>query len=213
VPVTWYGAFQLELTPLPKSPNGPPTTTNSRGSLETRMSQGPITINQPGDAHELTFSCHKRLPLLNSDHAKSVFLPSLDEARKKHRFDVWAYVVMPEHVHLLIHPRNPIYSIDIFRKTLRQTTAKLLLPSIRSENPALAEKLKALDTRHRFWLKGKGLDRNLSSTKAIHAAIAYLHANPSAVDCVRTSSTTLGRAPGTTPKWVRSSFRSIDARL
>jgi len=142
------------------------------------MSQEPITINQPGDAHELTFSCHKRLPLLSSDHAKSVFLQSLDEARKKHHFDVWAYVVMPEHVHLLVYPRNPIYSIDSFRKTVRQTTAKALLPCVRSEDPKMAERLRVLDNRHRFWLRGKGFDRNLFSTKAIHAAIDYLHTNP-----------------------------------
>jgi putative transposase len=29
----------------------------------------------------------------------------LEEARRKYRFELWAYVIMPEHVHLLIYPR------------------------------------------------------------------------------------------------------------
>ncbi|MEO7453511.1 MAG: transposase, partial [Fimbriimonadales bacterium] len=133
---------------------------------------------QPGDAHDLTFSCYERLPLLTSDHAKAVFLSSLDKARKKYDFDIWAYVIMPEHVHLLIHFRKPIYSIEEVRKSIRQRTAKTLLTLIRAQSPALAGKLGVLTDKYRFWQKGKGFDRNLFSTKAIHAAINYLHANP-----------------------------------
>jgi putative transposase len=75
-----------------------------------------VTNNNPGDAHGLTFSCYKRLPSLATDEAKLLFLDKLHRARKKHDVDVWAYVIMPEHVHLLVHPRRPIYSIEAFRQ-------------------------------------------------------------------------------------------------
>jgi putative transposase len=137
-----------------------------------------VTINKPGDAHALTFSCQGRLPLLASDEAKLVFLRNLDRARKKHAFDVWAYVVMPEHVHLVVYPRRPVYSIEAFRRSVKQPTAMALLPIIRKERPGLAERLVGPAGNYRFWLKGKGHDRNLFSDRAIHSEIAYLHANP-----------------------------------
>jgi putative transposase len=37
---------------------------------------------------------------------------AIDRDREKHAFDLWAYVVMPEHVHLLIWSCEPVYSIS-----------------------------------------------------------------------------------------------------
>ena len=32
--------------------------------------------------------------------------------------------------------------------------------------------------RHRFWQRGGGYNRNITSTEALHAVIEYIHANP-----------------------------------
>jgi putative transposase len=58
----------------------------------------------PGDAHFLTFSCFHRLPLLTKDRTRKWFIQSLEDARVKNDFQLWAWVIMPEHVHLLIYP-------------------------------------------------------------------------------------------------------------
>lgn len=142
----------------------------------------PITINNPGDAHELTFSCYRRLPLLSSEHAKRVFLENLNKARKEHKFEVWAYVIMPEHVHLLLYPLLKEYSIEAIRKSIKQQTASSLLAEIRRDAPVTARQL-VCGTRdgnpvYRFWQKGKGFDRNMYSPKAIWSSIDYIHANP-----------------------------------
>src|SRR5262245_9377649 len=63
----------------------------------------------PGDAHFLTFSCYRRLPLLSKDRTRRWLVEAIDRARTKFRFDLWAWVVMPEHVHLLINPRAAEY--------------------------------------------------------------------------------------------------------
>lgn len=52
--------------------------------------------------HFITCSCYRRLPLLNSTKARDRFLTVLEETRQRYRFVVVGYVVMPEHVHLLI---------------------------------------------------------------------------------------------------------------
>src|SRR2546423_15624503 len=59
----------------------------------------------PGDAHFLTFSCFRRLPLLSKNRTQKWLVEAIADARTKHGFDLWACVVMPEHVHLLIYPR------------------------------------------------------------------------------------------------------------
>jgi putative transposase len=57
---------------------------------------------QAGDLHFVTFSCYHRLPFLANDEAKHLFLNSLEATRVKYGFTVAGYVVMPEHVHLLL---------------------------------------------------------------------------------------------------------------
>lgn len=55
-----------------------------------------------GHNHFLTFSCYRRLPFLNDDHARTVFLDLLETLRRRHQFLLFGYVLMPEHVHLLL---------------------------------------------------------------------------------------------------------------
>ena len=55
-----------------------------------------------GDLHFITFSCYQRRPLLGTVRARNLFLKMLGEVRAKHDFLLLGYVVMPEHVHLLI---------------------------------------------------------------------------------------------------------------
>ena len=55
-----------------------------------------------GDLHFVTSSCYRRKPLLGTARARDIFLELLEEVRRRFRFDVIGYVVMPEHVHLLL---------------------------------------------------------------------------------------------------------------
>jgi putative transposase len=55
-----------------------------------------------GYVHFITFSCYKRLPLLGNSTRRDLFLEILEEVRRRYSFVVIGYVVMPEHVHLLI---------------------------------------------------------------------------------------------------------------
>jgi putative transposase len=52
--------------------------------------------------HFITCSCYRRLPLLRSAQAKNVFARILTEVREGYGFALVGYVVMPEHIHLLI---------------------------------------------------------------------------------------------------------------
>jgi REP element-mobilizing transposase RayT len=52
--------------------------------------------------HFITCSCYRRLPFLGTARARDRFLPILEQTRQRYRFVVVGYVVMPEHIHLLI---------------------------------------------------------------------------------------------------------------
>ncbi len=55
-----------------------------------------------GDLHFVTFSCYQRLPLLGTEGARNVFVQELERVRTEMGFRLIGYVVMPEHVHLLM---------------------------------------------------------------------------------------------------------------
>ena len=52
--------------------------------------------------HFITCSCYRRLPLLASARAKNLFVKVLGEVRDCYGFALAGFVVMPEHIHLLI---------------------------------------------------------------------------------------------------------------
>jgi putative transposase len=60
-----------------------------------------------GDLHSITFRCYRRLPLLKTTRARNLFVKELGRVRDATGFRLIGYVVMPEHVHLLIgEPRE-----------------------------------------------------------------------------------------------------------
>ena len=83
--------------------------------------------NEPGHAHELTFSCYRRYPFLSRDRVCEWLVESIDRARKSLEFDVWAWVFMPEHVHLIIHPRRPTYDMAAIRRQIKEPVARQAL--------------------------------------------------------------------------------------
>ena len=52
--------------------------------------------------HFITCSCYRRLPLFASTSAKNLFVKILGEVRDRYGFSLAGYVVMPNHIHILI---------------------------------------------------------------------------------------------------------------
>ena len=91
--------------------------------------------NEPGHAHELTFSCYRRWPLLSKDLTRSWFVEALDRARQRWNLALWAYVIMPEHAHVLLHPRDPAYEISSILKSSKQPVSQRAMAYLRRHNP------------------------------------------------------------------------------
>ena len=75
------------------------------------MAKGLVRYQQSGCFHFITFSCHHRLAHLGSGAARCLFERSLEAMRLRYGFVVCGYVVMPEHVHLLVSdPKRALLS-------------------------------------------------------------------------------------------------------
>ena len=138
--------------------------------------------NDPGHAHALTFSCFKRQAFLSKDRSRAWLIEAIDRARTKLRFHVWAYVIMPEHAHLLIWPTEAIYDVSDILNSIKQSVAKRALLYVRRVAPAFLTRMEDHQpngaTHYRFWQRGGGYDRNVVEPRTAHQQIEYFHYNP-----------------------------------
>lgn len=137
--------------------------------------------NVAGQARELTFSCYQRISFFSRERTSEWFRQALEEARAKFGFQVWAYVLMPDHVHLLIFPGDAAAQMPQFLQAVKEPVARQAIAFLKANAPAWLARLTVHEgqrVRHRFWQPGGGYDRNITSTKTLRAMIDYIHANP-----------------------------------
>src|SRR6266542_4211334 len=100
------------------------------------------SYNEPGHAHELTFSCFRRLPLLDRDRTRRWFIEAMQQARERLNLAIWAYVIMPEHVHVLLFPRSEEYEIRLVRTALKVPMQRKALAFLRKHAPEYLKHLR-----------------------------------------------------------------------
>lgn len=123
------------------------------------MPRGLIRNQQSGEMHFITFSCYHRHALLASARAKSVFEAALEKARQRYQFFVVGYVVMPEHVHLL----------------LSEPECGTLFSALQSIKQSVSRKFVTCDGR--FWQE-RYYDFNVYTKKKWIEKLRYIHRNP-----------------------------------
>ena len=129
-----------------------------------------------GDLHFITFSCYRRLPLLRSVRARDVFVRELAKVRDELGFRLIGYVVMPEHVHLLMSepprgtPSTALQKLKlrVARKMRKRRSApgQMRLPFEECGEPLRA-----------FW-QARFYDFNVYSEGKRTEKLHYMHANP-----------------------------------
>jgi len=93
------------------------------------MPSGLKRFQREGDDHFITFSCYRREPYFTTTASKDIFLDSLELTRKRYNFEVLGYVVMPEHVHLLLsEPLDHEVLLSKALQSLKLSVSKRLTP-------------------------------------------------------------------------------------
>jgi putative transposase len=130
-----------------------------------------------GDLHFITFTCYQRRKFLASAESKNLAVRVLGEIRDRCRFKLIGYVIMPDHIHLLISEppgSTPAKAMQVFKQRVSQ-----LLRGKKRRNSAqllLNFPQESLE-RRRFWQR-RYFDMNLYSAYMIRQKLDYIHANP-----------------------------------
>jgi putative transposase len=124
------------------------------------MPTGLKRYQNTGAFHFVTFSCYHRLPLLARAPGYSAFEEQLETVRRRYEFVVAGYVLMPEHVHLLVNePKES--SLATALQVLKQETSRKL------KRPGDAQ----------FWQR-RYYDFNVWSEEKPGEKLDYMHWNP-----------------------------------
>jgi REP-associated tyrosine transposase len=114
--------------------------------------------------HFVTFSCYHRLPRLANAETYTLFLEALEAARIRFDIRIYGYVLMPEHVHLL----------------LSEPESSTLATPLRALKISTAKKVRVLNLREAaapFW-QTRYYDRNIRDYDEFMLKLRYLHRNP-----------------------------------
>jgi putative transposase len=114
------------------------------------------------DLHFITCSCYRRQPQLNTRARRDLLARVLEQARRRYRFVVVGYVLMPEHVHLLI-TEPEVGDPSVVMKVIKERFTKLL----RRDH----------DQRTPVWQK-RFYDFNVWTTAKRVEKLRYMHRNP-----------------------------------
>jgi putative transposase len=136
-----------------------------------------------GHLHFITCSCYQRRPLLDSPCRRDLFLCVLEDVRKRYQFLIVGYVVMPEHIHLLIG--EPVVADpSVVMQALKISLVRRLALSRVDGQPV------------HFWQR-RFYDFNVWGEKKRIEKLRYIHRNPVTRGLVQEPD-----------QWAWSSFRS-----
>jgi putative transposase len=123
------------------------------------MPWGLKRYQQTGDIHFITFSCYHRDPLLADPHGRDTFAITLERVRRWYGFYVTGFVVMPEHVHLLLSEperSNLAVSLQMLKQVVSQQLHGHTTP---------------------FW-QPRYYDFNVCREQKLMEKLDYMHRNP-----------------------------------
>jgi putative transposase len=131
-----------------------------------------------GDLHFITFSCYERRAFLGTTRARNLFLKILEQVRRRCVASIVGYVVMPEHVHLLLsEPKKG--TLAKLLQVLKQRVSRAMRGRRRRGvsgqlSLAFPESFAGL---RRFWQR-RYYDFNVYSARKIREKLDYIHTNP-----------------------------------
>jgi len=136
-----------------------------------------------GDLHFITCSCYQRQPGLGTASRRDLFLTVLERVRRRYRFVVIGYVVMPEHFHLLIcepqigNPSTVMQALKLgfARRVLGELARAQVSKGARPGAPGFCPP--GFQPSSHVWL-ARFYDFNVYSERKRVEKLRYIHRNP-----------------------------------
>ena len=129
------------------------------------MPNGLKRLHHSGQSHLLTFSCYHRLPFLAQTQMGDPFLKALEQTRQRFGMLVYGYVVMPEHIHLLVS--EPAAGV-----------LPTFMQILKSKVTLLARKRGATTAEMPHFWQERYFDHNVRNHEGFVTQLRYIHRNP-----------------------------------
>ena len=129
------------------------------------MPDGLRRLHHSGQSHFVTFSCFHRLPLLAQMQMQDAFLSVLEQMRRRFQMRVYGYVVMPEHVHLLLSEPSD----EMLPQAMQMLKTRVSIQARKEEKRAACEQP--------FW-QTRYFDHNVRNHEGFVTQLRYIHRNP-----------------------------------
>jgi putative transposase len=135
-----------------------------------------ITVDSP--CYYFTSVAHNRLPIFRTDTIKEIAAKAFDEARKSANLLIFAYVIMPDHDHMITDgKRKPSDTI----RYLNGISAKRILDHLKANAVQSLEKLKSLEKKggYKYSIWEHHPDKFLITSDSMFIQKRnYIHQNP-----------------------------------
>lgn len=142
-----------------------------------------------GHAYYITTVVQDRLPILTRPTYIISLIDSLNFYRYKLEFKLFGYVIMPDHLHLLIWPYGDASVSDIMRDYKKFTSVRLIRQARVEQNELWLKKFEEFGekkgrSQHKVW-QDSYWDKNVYSPHFLRQKLNYIHRNPVRADLVK----------------------------
>jgi REP-associated tyrosine transposase len=124
-----------------------------------------------GDLHFITASCYHRQPFLGTPKQRDLFLKGLEQMRRRYRFVVLGYVIMPDHIHLLLSEPQRLTLSTVVQAVKLSFARRLLTPGRAVRQPGL------WPAPRQIW-QPRFYDFNVWTERKRIEKLRYMHRNP-----------------------------------
>ncbi len=131
-----------------------------------------------GHAHFITLVINKRMSVfLNSETARKA-IQAIEFYQKNLFFKILGYVIMPDHIHLIVWPEGK-KTLEEFVRDFKKYLAQEILHRVTSleKTKILLERPQKRNHRFQIWQKGY-YDFNIYNQETLNEKLSYMHNNP-----------------------------------
>jgi putative transposase len=126
----------------------------------------------------ITTSCYKKLNLLSIGNSKDFVSESLKFCCEKYKASIIGFVLMPNHIHMILHFVKGIDRIHLMRD-FKKYTSFLIRKEVETHNNDMLEQLRFMNRKQRFKVWQDRFDEVfLITKKVLEIKLRYIHNNP-----------------------------------
>lgn len=138
-----------------------------------------MRISEDTPCYYLTSVTNKRLPVFQTDKLKQITTKAIDESHNSHNFSIFAYVIMPDHYHIITNSNRKISEVTRY---INGITARRIIDYLRGNGfTSSLEKLKQATKKRGYkyslWEHHPNAF-SINNEKTFMQKVNYIHQNP-----------------------------------